>query len=515
MPPPSGPACFNAAVTRSICVTREVDGNICAVIVGTGVSNYRLIRGEAMSLRARVDALASLDRIARDSVKAFPTRGLEVGGLLTGAVGDEIRLEAIRPLPTGYRGSAAFCPSPADLLFIRQSVLWGQAQATNIVGHFRTQSSGEPEPIAADRVIADLLNLPNPLLLLIPVSDRGVEQARVYRRENGEWALLLTFALIESSIGQTALQKPPGSASVEWMQAPPGPRWRKWTLGGLAVGVACGAFLSHSIWQPNPVNVLPARSDIKLELHSEATRLKVQWDPHSRSVAEASSGKLAVQDGGQHLEIPLDRQQLYSGSTFYYPETGSVEVRLEIYRDGNHFTGESAALSVPQAAKNSKESLQPIVNDARQKTVAASPSKKSVAATPRRSALPPPVVFAKPPLQPSESSSPIDSAAPPVSEATPVRYETAVVIREIRPTVPTDLNSSLSEPVSIEVQVEIDTAGKVVSATPIGNLTAVQKLLASKAVDAARLWRFEPARKNGDPVESESLLKFDFEPSGR
>lgn len=484
------------------------------------MSNYRLIRGEVMSLRARVDALASLDRIARDGVKASPTRGLEVGGLLTGAVGDDIRLEAIRPLPTGYRSSAAFCPSPADLLFIRQSVLWGQAPATNILGHFRTQTSGEPEPIAADRVIADLLNLPNPLLLLIPASDRGVEQARVYRRENGEWSLLLTFTLIESPIGQTGLQKLPDSALVEWMKAPPAPRWRKWALGGLAVGVACGAFLSHSIWQPNPANVLPARSDIKLELRSEGARLKVQWDPNSRSVGEASSGKLAVQDGGQHLEIPLDRQQLHSGGTVYYPETGSVEVRLEIYRDGNHFTGESAALatglSVPQAAKNPTESLQPIVNEARQKTVAAAPSKKSVAATTRRAALPPPpVVFAKPSLHPTESSSPIDSAAPFVSDAIPVRYETAVPIREISPTVPTDLNSSLSEPISIEVQVEIDTAGKVVSAAPIGNLTAVQKLLASRAVDAARLWRFEPARKNGDPVESESLLKFDFGPSGR
>jgi hypothetical protein len=483
-------------------------------IVGTGVTNYRLIRGEVMSLRARVDTLASLDRIARDGVKASPTRGLEVGGLLEGAVGDEIRLETIRPLPAGYRSSAAFCPSPADLLFIR---LWAQAPATNVVGHFRTQTSGELEPIAADRVIADLLNVPHPLLLLISVSDRGVEEARMYRRENGDWGLLLTFPLIESSIGQNALQKSAGSVPVEWVKAAKGPRWRRWALGGLAVGVACGAFLSHSIWQPGPSDVLPVRSDIKLELHSEGTRLKVQWNPSSRSVAEASSGTLKVQDGGQHLEIPLDRQQLNSGGTFYYPQTGSVEVRLEIYRDGNHFTGESAALttglSAPPAAKNSTESLQPVVEEAREKP-AAIPLKKNLAAPTPHAALPPPVVLAKPPVAPPKPSA-IDSTPPPAfPDEPPVRYETAVAIRETRPTVPAELYASLSDPISIEIEVKIDTAGKVVSATPVGNLTAVQKLLADRAVDAARLWRFEPARKNGEAVESESLLKFDFGPSG-
>jgi hypothetical protein len=480
------------------------------------VAHYRLIHGEGMSLRARVDALASLDRIARDGVKDSPTRGLEVGGLLTGgAVGDEIRLDAIRPLPTGYRSSAAFCPTPADLLFIRQSVLWGNAPAMNLVGHYRTQTSGEPEPIAADRVIADLLNLPNPLLLLIPASERGVEQARVYRRENGEWHLLLSFPLIESPGGQTALQKPPDSVPVEWMEGSRGPRWRRWALGGLAVGVTCGVFLSHSIWQPHPAIVLPARSDIKLELHSEGNRVKVQWNSNSRSVAEASSATLKVQDGGQHLEIPLDRQQLNSGTTFYYPQTGSVEVRLEVYRDGNHFTGESAALktglSAPQVAKNSTKSIQPVVGEAHEKPAAVVSLTPAMPAP--RAAVPPPVVLAKPQGS-SEPSSTIDFT-PPASGEAPIRYETAIPIRRIIPTDPGHVDASLSSPISIEIKVEIDTAGRVVNATPIGRLTPVQKLLASRAIDAAMRWRFEPARKNGEAIESESLLKFDFGPSGR
>jgi|SRR5215469_2832540 len=482
-------------------------------------AQYRLIRGEVLSLRARVNALASLDRIARDGVKTSPTRGMEVGGLLTGAVGNEIRLETVQPLPMGYRSGAAFCPTPADLLFIRQSVLTVQASASIILGHFRTQTSGAPEPNAADQVIADLVNLPNPLLLLIPASDAGVEPARVYRRENGEWALLLTFPLIESAVGQPAVQRLPERVPAEWTP-PAGPRWRKWALGGLAVGVACGAFLTYSIWQPRPADVLPARSDIKLELHNEGARLKVQWNPKSRAVAQASSGMITVQDGGHHLEIALDRQQLDAGSTLYYPETGSVEVRLEIRQGDNHFTGESVALktglSAPPPAKEATEVVQPVVEKARELRTAALPLENGTGMPTSRAKLPAPVVPAKPLARPTEPSPAVDFATPPtVSDEAPKRYETAVPIREIRPIVPADLDSRLSGPVSIEIQVEIDAAGKVVSATPLGNLTAVQKLLAPQAVDAARRWRFEPARKNGEAVESESLLKFNFGPSGQ
>ena len=63
----------------------------------------------------------------------------------------------------------------------------------------------------------------------------------------------------------------------------------------------------------------------------------------------------------------------------------------------------------------------------------------------------------------------------------------------------------------MEVKVEIDAEGKVVNVTPVEPLSATQKLLAPQAAQAARLWRFEPARRNGEPVGSESRVKFDFE----
>jgi TonB family protein len=68
-----------------------------------------------------------------------------------------------------------------------------------------------------------------------------------------------------------------------------------------------------------------------------------------------------------------------------------------------------------------------------------------------------------------------------------------------------------TEGFSITVRVEIDSGGRVVSADPVDARTPAQRLVAPAAAEAARSWRFEPARRNEQPVPSEALLKFDIE----
>lgn len=332
-----------------------------------------------MSLSASVEALAALDRMVRDGVRAFPKRGLEIGGLLTGFSGrggkDEIRLDAICPLPMEYRSSPAFQPSPSDLLFIKQSVVRAQASETSIIGHFRSQTSGELRPSDVDRNIAGLLNLSDALLVLVPASVAGVEPARLYRAVNGEWNFLLSFPLIDQPLVEQPLTEPPLTeqppvelprelgrarglklqpdkpAAVPARVSAPARRDRL-AWGGLAVGLICGVFFGHSIWQSRPAAVLPTRptvtdanSGIHLQLHPTGSALKVEWNPASSPVAQGFSGILTVRDGARQLQIPLDRHQLETGNTVYYPESGWVEVKLEVYRDGIHFTGETVAMA--------------------------------------------------------------------------------------------------------------------------------------------------------------------------
>jgi hypothetical protein len=59
--------------------------------------------------------------------------------------------------------------------------------------------------------------------------------------------------------------------------------------------------------------------------------------------------------------------------------------------------------------------------------------------------------------------------------------------------------------------VNIDASGKVVSAKAVDAVTPEQKLLAAPAAQSALLWRFEPARRNGEAVPSDSVLSFQFD----
>jgi len=111
---------------------------------------------------------------------------------------------------------------------------------------------------------------------------------------------------------------------------------------------------------------------------------------------------------------------------------------------------------------------------------------------------------------PSPSSLPFSRAPADHREPT-ISFIAAVPVRKARPALPPNLHAVVENVVSVDVKVVIDATGKVVSATPTEAHMPAQKMLAPQAVQAALLWRFEPARRNGQPVSSESVLKFDFE----
>jgi protein TonB len=92
-----------------------------------------------------------------------------------------------------------------------------------------------------------------------------------------------------------------------------------------------------------------------------------------------------------------------------------------------------------------------------------------------------------------------------------VSYVAPIPVRKVSPTVPVGLRSLIQDGTSVEVKVMIDAEGEVIRATPVDASSAGRKLLSPSAVQAAMLWRFEPARRNGQPVGSETTLTFSFE----
>jgi hypothetical protein len=66
--------------------------------------------------------------------------------------------------------------------------------------------------------------------------------------------------------------------------------------------------------------------------------------------------------------------------------------------------------------------------------------------------------------------------------------------------------------VGIDVRVEIDAKGRVISAKPVTKQhSGLEEYLAGRAVQAAKQWRFEPARENGQPVNGTQVIHFVFE----
>ena len=62
----------------------------------------------------------------------------------------------------------------------------------------------------------------------------------------------------------------------------------------------------------------------------------------------------------------------------------------------------------------------------------------------------------------------------------------------------------------MEVRVSIDQSGKVTQAVAVPQ-KGISEFFVAATVSAARLWKFEPARKDNQPVPSEMTLQFVFD----
>ena len=87
----------------------------------------------------------------------------------------------------------------------------------------------------------------------------------------------------------------------------------------------------------------------------------------------------------------------------------------------------------------------------------------------------------------------------------------ARVIHKVAPAVPASVRPRIKGSIPIDVLVYIDARGAVTSATPANKpRSGLETYLAARAVSAARQWRFDPAREDGEPVASRQSIHFSF-----
>jgi len=195
---------------------------------------------------------------------------------------------------------------------------------------------------------------------------------------------------------------------------------------------------------------------------------QVSWNPNATALHGARNVRLFVRErslpntddaGGDNANpIDLSPQDLASGNYQYRPAGNDVTFRLEVTDQSGRVSAESFRLE--------------------------------------RTPAPAPPAAPKPEEAPAERPRTVQPKA--------VYRAPAVVAAGVR--------SRIKGVVPIDIRVQIDTRGHVTSATPVARQhSGIDEYLAARAVQAARQWRFEPARENGKAVEGSQILHFVFE----
>jgi proteasome lid subunit RPN8/RPN11 len=107
-------------------------------------------------------------------------------------------------------------------------------------------------------------------------------------------------------------------------------RRTRWMVGALlCVAAFFLGLASRSLWQADK-----APQALSLRAYDQDGQLRVEWDRAAAPVRQARSGVLEIVDGGEKVNIPLDREHLVSGGISYARRTGDVDLRLKVTGSG-------------------------------------------------------------------------------------------------------------------------------------------------------------------------------------
>jgi len=221
-----------------------------------------------------------------------------------------------------------------------------------------------------------------------------------------------------------------------------------------------GAHLSFNSATPAPPQTAETVRPIGLYVDPSGQSWRVLWNPKATALQDARSVQLFVREKDDQNRIDLSPRDLASGSYEYRPAApmyaADVTFRLEVVDRAGRVSGESFRL-----------------------------------------------------MQTARVASPV---APSPAPETPARIVQPKAIYRAPPVIAAGIRPRIKGTIPIDVRVHIDARGRVVSAAPVTRQhSGLDQYLASRAVQAARQWRFEPARENGKAVAGSLVIHFTFE----
>jgi proteasome lid subunit RPN8/RPN11 len=120
--------------------------------------------------------------------------------------------------------------------------------------------------------------------------------------------------------------------------------WRLWLLSLYAAAVLAviGIMMTASVFRksmpeqvPLPSSFLAAPAPLNLDVKQTAIgHVELSWDRERPEIIAAQSGVLIIRDGADRQRLTLTREQVRSGAVAYAPNSGDMDFRLELYRNG-------------------------------------------------------------------------------------------------------------------------------------------------------------------------------------
>jgi hypothetical protein len=479
-------------------------------------------------------------------------RGPEVGGLLLGAAdlqgNGAIEIRDFEPVRCEYRTGPCYRLSEVDERALEAALARRSRGPLFVVGWYRTHIRGPLELDEEDRALIER-HFPAPgnvFLLIDPASMQQSKAAFFFRRAG---RIQPESCPLEFPFGRTRGTSPaakPSEFEIAPVTIARAQQPRNWFSGVailiLALCVLGLIFLTYG----------RRRSDIPLALQVERTGgdLKLMWDRDAAVLRSAKGAVLSIRDGDFERDVQMDPVQLHNGNLIYAPATREVLFRLEVLSQGEKNVSASVVvLTAPRPVPPLQAGLmtpaqEPAPPVASPPAARAEPAKRAAKPSPREFIPPPraaeplpqldtpsmPAVTVQPnlsasvhglPNMPPVTPPPVQpKAAPAVEPASPkpeqaprlmaAEYVAPRPVQRVQPVVPQNVKSMITGAVQIEVRVSIDASGRVVGAQPVNSKGPLNAFVSGLAVNAARLWRFEPARRGAQAVSSETILRFEF-----
>jgi len=422
----------------------------------------------------------------------------------------------------------------------------------------------DPQPPTDSKPPESRPRTADPPLDSVPLQPQAGAAAPEEPQPQADTTLLAPFPPPQINAAPPVGPPPSSQEAARNLGTIPKPRryWRAVRLAFTVVllalaGIAAGIFLSQKLaWIGRNAEPTP----IALKVERQGMDLSVTWNHNSPLVTGADAGRLTIYDGSAR-EFPLDKNQIRSGSVVYSPVTDQVRVQLDLQTPDQRITSESVMVvlnrpgttdsSVVVQPMQAQRPFPPAPFAAREAGAPPGTTPASAKVRPRREFLPPqeraaaqtqppelappppvtamnpapaavpapalPLPHSQPPPAPKASSTANTSAQPqapsrPSERLTLIGASDYIPPVPIRQPVPPPLTpaqrSFISRTTVVEIKVFVDASGNVLKTEP---LTHANPALTTVAQSTAKLWTFHPARKAGQNVPSEMVLRFKFD----